>query len=169
MKKITIIGAAGRMGRRLVACVNNDPETELVAAVETKDSKHIGHDAGHISGVGNISVEIAHDLNAAAKVADAIIDFSSAESTIENLEIAVENGTAMVIGTTGLSNGQKVSIKRLAEKVPVVMAPNMSVGVNLMWRLIEEAAQVLQDDYDVEIIEAHAFRGGSSRSPGSRS
>ncbi len=155
MKKIAIIGAGGRMGRRLVACIEEDTEAQLIAAIEAEDSEHIGVAAGQLAGIAGAALAITHDRNAAAQAADVLIDFSSAESTIANLEIAAEHGTPMVIGTTGLTDDQKVSVQRLAEKIAVVMAPNMSVGVNLMWRLIAEAAKVLQDDYDVEVIEAH--------------
>lgn len=155
MTKIAIIGAAGRMGRRLIACVEQDPETQLVAALEAEGSEFLGREVGHLAGVAESALAISHDRDAAARAADVLIDFSFPEVTIANLEIAVEHGRPMVIGTTGLTDGQKVSLQRLAEKVPVVLAPNMSVGVNLLWRLIQDAARVLQDDYDVEIIEAH--------------
>lgn len=155
MTKIAIIGAAGRMGRRLVATVAQDPETQLVGALETSQSSFVDKDAHALAGIEGPELLITHDLNVAAEAADVLIDFSSVDATLNNLETIVQHGKAVVIGTTGHSDGQKISIGRLAEKIPVVMAPNMSVGVNLLWRLICEAAQVLQSDYDVEIIEAH--------------
>ncbi len=155
MTRIGIIGAAGRMGQRIIACLEADPEAQLVAAVESDGSEHIGTDAGILAGAAENNIFISHDRHLAAKDAAALIDFSFADATIHNLEIAAEHDTPVVIGTTGHGDAQKVSIQRLAERIPIVMAPNMSVGVNLMWRLIEEAAKILQAEYDVEVIEAH--------------
>lgn len=155
MIKVGILGAAGRMGRRLIACICADDEMTLAGALESSSSEFIGQDACRLAGCEEMGIAITSDHDAAIANTDVLIDFSFAESTIPNLEAAVHHSTPMVIGTTGHGDEQKVSIERLAEKVPVVMAPNMSVGVNLLWRLIRQAAEVLQSDYDVEIVEAH--------------
>lgn len=155
MITITVIGAAGRMGQRIVACISEDKDVRLAGAIEAHDSEFIGQDAGCVAGANEVGIVISGDCDTATEAGDVLIDFSRPEGTIANLELAVRHSKPMIIGTTGHTEDQKVSVKRLAEKVPVVMAPNMSVGVNLMWKLIRTAAQTLQSDYDVEVIEAH--------------
>jgi len=155
MTKIALIGAGGRMGQRLVSCVHDDADCTLVGAAEAGGSAVLGQDAGRMAGLADLGVTVTDQLDDVLAAAEVAIDFSLTEATLNNIEQALSHNTALVIGTTGHSEEQKVPIRRLAERLPIVMAPNMSVGVNLMWKLLAEAATVLQDDYDVEIVEAH--------------
>lgn len=153
-RRIAIAGAAGRMGRMLVEATLADANAELVAAFDRSDSPFIGRDAGEFSGTP-CGVSISDDVRAAIASADCVIDFTRPEGTLAHLEVARESGCAMVIGTTGMSADGKVAIARAAESIPVVFAPNMAVGVNAVFRLLEVAAQILNDGYDIEVIEAH--------------
>ncbi len=156
MTKIMVSGAAGRMGRRIVAVVAEDERTSLCGALEYAGSPAVGRDAGEVAGVGSLGVEIvgdAADLPFAA--GDVLIEFTSPSATLANLEMAAARRTAMVIGTTGLTAAERQRIADLAREIPVVLAPNMSVGVNVLFRVVAEVARILGDDYDVEILEAH--------------
>ncbi len=153
-RRIAIAGASGRMGRMLVEATLADPQAELVAAFDRPDAPFIGRDAGEFSGTP-CGVSITDDVRTAIAAADCVIDFTRPEGTLAHLEIARELGRAMVIGTTGMAGDDKAVIARAAESVPVVFAPNMAVGVNAVFRLLEVAAQILSAGYDVEVIEAH--------------
>lgn len=153
--KIAICGASGRMGKSLIAGVCADPETTLTGALDVASSGLIGQDAGVIAGCDACGIAITEALDAVVQASDVLIDFTVPEASLPHLEEVARHKKAMVIGTTGHSEEQKVSLARLAEQVPLVMAPNMSVGVNVLWKLIADAAKTLGDDYDVEIVEAH--------------
>ncbi|HBG46792.1 MAG TPA: 4-hydroxy-tetrahydrodipicolinate reductase [Deltaproteobacteria bacterium] len=155
MIKVAVTGAAGRMGRAIINSIDQNPRTELAGALEREDSPFTGKDAGEIIGIGKMGVRIMEDSEKAFKKADVIIDFSTPEATMKILEEAVRSGKAMVIGTTGFSLHQRDEIKELARGARVVMAPNMSIGVNLLLKLVHEAATVVGREYDMEIIEAH--------------
>lgn len=152
--KIAIAGSAGRMGRTLVEAVLNDPELKLAAALERPGHPSLGHDAGESAGIAS-GVRIRADYADAVAAADAIIDFTRPEGTLAHLAACLQHGKAAVIGTTGFSEEQKGRIVQAARRIPIVMAPNMAVGVNVTFKLAEIAAGILGDDYDVEIIEAH--------------
>ncbi len=154
MVKTVIIGSAGRMGRLLVSNVMEDENMQLHGAVEIASCPVVGQDAGIIAGCGVADVKITSNLEEALEGADAVIDFSFAESAIANTKVAVAKGVAAVIGTTGLTNDQKVELNKLAESGKIVFAPNMSVGVNVLFYLCEQAGSLLSD-YDIEIVEAH--------------
>lgn len=156
MLKIIITGAAGRMGRRLVANIAADPELELAGATERPDCSLIGADAGEVAGVGNLGVKIVSSLEEAfANGADAIIDFSTG-CVVENARTAAGKGAAVVIGTTALTAEQKADLHQLAnEGARIVQTYNYSVGVNLLFYLSGIAASILNDDFDIEVIEAH--------------
>ncbi len=154
MVKTVIIGSAGRMGRLLVSDVLNDSAMTLHAAVEIKGSPVVGQDAGIVAGCGEAKVKITDSIETALEGADAIIDFSFAESAIANTRLAVEKGVSVVIGTTGLTNEQKEELAQLGAKGRIVFAPNMSVGVNVLFYLCEQAGKLLSE-YDIEIVEAH--------------
>jgi 4-hydroxy-tetrahydrodipicolinate reductase len=155
MIKVIIAGAAGRMGRRLVSCVLGSKDMKLVGATEFAGSPFIGKDAGMIAGLELCGVEISADIRPLVKNADAVIDFSTGP-VVENAKLAAEAGAMMVIGTTALSDTDKKTLANLAEKGGrMVMASNMSVGVNLLFDLCAKVAKILGDDYDVEIIEMH--------------
>ncbi|HBR98391.1 MAG TPA: 4-hydroxy-tetrahydrodipicolinate reductase [Gammaproteobacteria bacterium] len=155
MVNVAIIGVAGRMGRALMqACEERDSLT-LTAAVEHSSSPYLGTDAGLLLHGSPLGVEVISDLSPALAAADVAIDFTRPEPALATLDAAVANGKSAVIGTTGFSEAQKARIAAAAEQIPVVFAANYSVGVTLSLRLLAEAAKVLGDDYDVEIIEAH--------------
>jgi len=143
------------MGRNLVQAVHQHPDLELSAATERPDSDMIGLDAGELAGVGKLNVPISHSLTKVVDQFDVVIDFTSPEATMIHLDICREHGRKMVIGTTGLDDTQKARIDEAAGEIALVFAPNMSVGVNLCFKLLELAARVMGDDADIEIIEAH--------------
>ncbi len=152
---IVIVGAGGRMGKRLVARVMEAADMELVGATEYSGSPLLGKDAGLVAGVGEAGVEISAELAPCLERADAIIDFSTGD-VAANAEAAVAAGAAVVIGATAIDDAGKKTIAALADNGGrIVMAPNMSVGVNLLFHLVAEVAQTLGDDYDVEIVETH--------------
>lgn len=153
--RIAINGAAGRMGRCLIQAVEQTEGFELSAAIDRADSSLIGTDAGELAGIGKLGVTITADVATASANSDVIIDFTLPEVTMALLEHCVSNQCHLLIGTTGFSDEQKVAISQAAESVSMVLAPNMSVGVNLSLKLLDITARVLGDDADIEIIEAH--------------
>lgn len=154
IQNVAIAGSTGRMGRALIEAITQTPDFRLGAALEREDSPLIGRDAGEAIGAP-VGVAIASSLEAALPGCDVLIDFTRPEATIRHLEYCGKSGIRMVIGTTGFSAGQKNVIVEASRSIPVVMAPNMSVGVNLTFKLMELAARVLAEGYDIEIIEAH--------------
>ena len=155
MLKIIITGAAGRMGRRLVANIALDNDLQLVGATEYPGSEFIGQDAGSVAGVGELNVPILEDMDIAIKNADVIVDFSTG-NVLNNVKLAVENDVAIVIGTTALSEQDLDDINALAQQGGrIVLSTNYSVGVNLLFYLSELTARILPDDFDIEVIEAH--------------
>jgi 4-hydroxy-tetrahydrodipicolinate reductase len=150
---IAIAGAGGRMGVTLIEAVLASADTRLAAALDLKGSPTIGQDAGAPLGK-TTGVRIGDDLAALAG-ADCLIDFTRPEGTLAHLDACVKAGVKMVIGTTGFTDEGKAAIAAAAKKIPIVFAPNMAIGVNAAFRLAEVAAQILGDDFDVEIIEAH--------------
>lgn len=155
MIRVIITGAAGRMGKMNVQAVLQDSELKLTGAVEIPHSPYINQDAGTIAGIGNIGVLIKTNLLDIIEDGDVVIDFTTPESTITNLEITSMHRKAMVIGTTGISDLGIKKIKEASENIPIVFSPNMSVGVNLLFKLAGEVAKTLHSGYDIEIIEAH--------------
>ncbi len=154
--KIAVNGAAGAMGRRVVALAVQADDCELVAALERPAHEELGRDAGVLAGVGEIGVPLSTELTASAHV---LVDFSTPAGTMQRARECAERGIALVIGTTGLSDAQDDELRGpIAERVPVLVAPNMSVGVNLLFRLVEQALAALPEGYDVEIVEAHHRR-----------
>lgn len=153
--RIAVSGAAGRMGRRIIALATETPEVEIGAALEMSSNPLMGQDVGVVAGVGNLGVFISDDVDEAISKSDALIDFSSPEATLDHLRAVSKAGKAMVIGTTGFSEDQKREIADLARNMKCLMAPNMSLGVNLLFTLVEKVALALGDAYDVEIVEAH--------------
>jgi 4-hydroxy-tetrahydrodipicolinate reductase len=152
MLRVGVNGAAGRMGRRLVALVAEADDLDLVAAIECDGHEALGRDAGELAGAGTLGVPLATTIEARP---DVVLDFSAPDAAVACAEHCAGIGAALVIGTTGLSPDQIGRLEETARSVPVVFAPNMSVGVNLLARLVTEAARALGPDYDVEVIEAH--------------
>ncbi len=155
MVKVGITGVAGRMGRALIEAVTAQDGLQVAAAIERPGNSLVGSDAGDLVGIGKIGVKIDDSLRNVINDIDALIDFSSPESSIQNLEICVSAGKQIVIGTTGFNESQKQQIHNAGKSIAVVFAPNMSVGVNVCLKLLELAAKVLGDEVDIEIIEAH--------------
>ena len=154
MIKVVIAGCSGRMGHALLEGVFADSELELHGALDRPDSPSIGRDAGEQFGRAS-GVKISADIDAVLEGADVLIDFTRPEPSLEYLAACRQAGVRIVIGTTGFSAEQKKQIEGAAGSIGVVFAPNMSVGVTLLINLVQAAAKVLAEGYDVEIIEAH--------------
>ncbi len=152
MANVAIYGAAGRMGRRLVALAMEDENLTLAAAIDRPDHDLIGQDAGIVAAAGTANVTISGQLD--SKV-DALIDFTTPAATRVALNACVQTGSGIVIGTTGLTEDDHAEIDEAAKTIPVMQAPNMSLGVNLLFALVGQVAARLGDDYDIEITEAH--------------
>ncbi|MCK4601165.1 MAG: 4-hydroxy-tetrahydrodipicolinate reductase [Phycisphaerae bacterium] len=160
MTKIAITGAAGRMGRRIAALAIESGSTELttgelfdiVSAIEVAGHEVLGRDVGELAGVGMFGVKVTETIEDAP---DVLIDFSTPEGTIRWLDVCRDRKISMVIGTTGLTESQLAEIADAASKIAIVHAANMSVGVNLLLKIVGEVARALGEDYDVEIAETH--------------
>ena len=152
---VAIIGAAGRMGRTLVRMVHAEDGMRVAAAVEREDDPHVGADAGTLAGIGEIGVNVEDSLDRALDVSDVCIDFTLPGPTVEHAEACRSRRRALVIGTTGLSADQRSKLEDAARDIAIMHAPNMSVGVNLCFKLLDIAARALGDSVDIEIIEAH--------------
>ncbi|WP_286785335.1 MULTISPECIES: 4-hydroxy-tetrahydrodipicolinate reductase [Pseudomonas] len=156
MRRIAVMGAAGRMGKILIEAVQQTAGAAgLTAAVDRPDSTLVGADAGELAGIGRIGVPLSGDLSRVVDEFDVLIDFTHPSVTLKNLEVCRRAGKAMVIGTTGLSQEEKQQLVAAAKDVPLVFAANFSVGVNLCLKLLDTAARVLGDEVDIEIVEAH--------------
>jgi 4-hydroxy-tetrahydrodipicolinate reductase len=155
MTRVAVIGAAGRMGKTLIEAISQTEGAVLAAAIERPESSLIGADAGELAGVGRLGILIEGSLQAALDQFDVLIDFTHPSTTLINLALCRDAGKAMVIGTTGFTEVQKALINEAARDIPIVFAPNFSVGVNLCLKLLDMAARVMGEDADIEIIEAH--------------
>ncbi|MGA7982017.1 MAG: 4-hydroxy-tetrahydrodipicolinate reductase [Chromatiaceae bacterium] len=153
--RVGVAGAAGRMGRTLIQAVTETKGLAIGAASEQPGSSLLGSDAGELAGVGCLGVEVRPDLEPLVGAIDVLIDFTAPAATMRHLLLCREAGRGMVIGTTGLDVDQRAAIKAAGEDIAIVFAPNMSVGVNLCFKLLDIAARVLGDEVDVEVIEAH--------------
>jgi 4-hydroxy-tetrahydrodipicolinate reductase len=151
--KVAIAGSSGRMGGALLESVAQADDMVLHAALDHASSDSIGKDAGEFGGTRGMTVSA--DAAAALQGADVLIDFTRPEGTLQHLEICRQLGVNMVVGTTGFNPRQKSQLIDAAQKIGIVFAPNMSVGVNLVFKLLETASRVLAQGYDIEIIEAH--------------
>ena len=152
--RVAIAGASGRMGRMLIEALRASDDCVLAGALDVPSSPAVGSDAtaflGHASGVA-----ITSDIAAGLKNADVLIDFTRPEGTLAHLAVCSQLGVKAVVGTTGFSDAQKAEIATFAQRTAIVMAPNMSVGVNVTLKLLQMAAQAMATGYDIEIIEAH--------------
>jgi 4-hydroxy-tetrahydrodipicolinate reductase len=158
MVRVGIAGAAGRMGQRLVAAVRESADVALAAALEVPGHPGAGQDAGSLAGCGPMGVALSTDPEAALAAVDVLIDFSHHQASMGHLRRASAMGKPMVIGTTGFTGEEREEMGRLARFVPCVASPNMSVGVNVLLRVLGEVAAALGSEYDVEIVEAHHRR-----------
>ncbi len=152
---VAIVGAAGRMGGRLIHAVLEAEGLELTGAVERPGHPQLGQDAGLIAGAGELGVKISDDLAATMVGADVLIDFTFPDVTLQNLAICAAQGKMLVSGSTGFTPEQRAAAEKFATQIPIVLAPNMSVGVNACFKLLKEAAKILGEDFDVEIVELH--------------
>ncbi len=152
--RIAIVGASGRMGRMLIESTLQDGGMELVSAIDQPGTSAIGKDAGELVGMP-CGVQVTTDAEAGIARADCLIDFTRPEGTLEHLAICRRHKVAIVIGTTGFDAQGKQTIADAAREIPVVFAPNMSVGVNVVFKLLDTASRILAEGYDIEIVEAH--------------
>jgi len=155
MVKAVVTGAGGRMGSRIISLLEAEEGIYLAAAVERIDHPVVGRDVGEFLGLGKRGIVFENDLGSCITGGDVIIDFTSHEASMQHLEIASKSKRAIVIGSTGFTADEMENIRSFAQSVPCVLAPNMSVGVNVMFKVLKLVAEILGDDYDVEILEAH--------------
>jgi 4-hydroxy-tetrahydrodipicolinate reductase len=152
--RIAIAGASGRMGQMLIEATLKDADAQLVAALDRADSPVIGCLAGEKLGLAS-DVNVTSDVEAALRGADCLIDFTRPAATLAHLDVCRRLKVAMVIGTTGFEADGKAALQAAAKEIPIVFAPNMAVGVNLVFKLLDTAARILSQGYDIEIVEAH--------------
>jgi 4-hydroxy-tetrahydrodipicolinate reductase len=150
-----VVGAAGRMGRMIINAIQNSEDITCIGAIETSGHAVLGQDAGIVAGVGKLGVTIEDNLKSVIEKGNVVIDFTAAEASLGNMEIASQHHKPTVVGSTGFSPEQLEQVRKLTKEFPCCLAPNMSVGVNLMYKVVEEMARILGEDYDVEIVEAH--------------
>ncbi len=155
MIRVVVTGAGGKMGSRIISLISVMTEISVVGAVEATGHPIIGRDVGQGLGLGRTGVQVCNKLVDCIDQADVVIDFTHHEASLNYLKIAGERNRAIVIGSTGFTSEEMKKVKELAENTRCVLAPNMSVGVNVMLKVLEYCAGILNDDYDVEIIEAH--------------
>ncbi|MCI2284572.1 4-hydroxy-tetrahydrodipicolinate reductase [Colwellia sp. MSW7] len=152
--KVAILGCSGRMGRNLIQAAHEHENIDLVGGSVRASSSFVGFDLGELAGIGAIGLTASTELNQLTS-ADVFIDFTSIEATLENIAWCKKHNKALVIGTTGFSAEQISLIKTASDLMPIVLAPNTSVGVNLMFKLLEVTAKAIGDYTDIEIFEAH--------------
>jgi 4-hydroxy-tetrahydrodipicolinate reductase len=155
MRRIAVMGAAGRMGKTLIEAVQQQHGAGLTAAIDRPDSSLVGADAGELAALGRIGVPLSGDLDRVVDEFDVLIDFTHPTVTLKNLAFCRKHHKAMIIGTTGFSVEEKQLLAEAGKDIPIVFAANFSVGVNLCLKLLDTAARVLGDDVDIEITEAH--------------
>ena len=155
MANVVIAGAAGRMGSRLVTLVQEEKELRLVAALEAPGHPALLQDAGEVAGIGKVGVPITADPEGALGRDRILIEFSVPDASLGHLRMAARQGGRAVIGTTGFAAAQREEIERLGREIPILLSPNMSVAVNVAFRVLGEMARLLGEDYDVEITEIH--------------
>lgn len=155
MMRVAVIGAAGRMGKQLIEAVHQTEGLVVSAAIDRPDSSLIGADAGELAGIGKLGVPLVGKIESVVSDFDVLIDFTTPETTVNNLAVCVEHDKKIVIGTTGFDDSGLAAIDRAAERIAVIFAANFSVGVNLCLKLLAQAAEVLNEGYDIEVIEGH--------------
>jgi 4-hydroxy-tetrahydrodipicolinate reductase len=153
--RIGITGCGGRMGRMLIAEVQGIDGCVLAGGAEAPASPLVGHDLGELAGIGAVGLAVTVDRAALFAASDVVIDFTTPAASLAHAELAAALGKALVIGTTGLDKEQAAALEEAAERTPIVWAPNMSLGVNLLLGLVEQVAARLGDDFDIEIVEMH--------------
>jgi 4-hydroxy-tetrahydrodipicolinate reductase len=154
MPNLIVAGAAGRMGRLLVSLISQDQTHRVIGAIEARGVAAVGRDAGEIAGVGPLGVAISTDYAAVARPGTVTLDFTNAAAALEHLEAAAKNGAAIVVGSTGFTPEMEARARELAPRTRTVIAPNMSVGVNVLMKIVGEVAKILPD-FDAEVLEIH--------------
>lgn len=155
MVNAVVIGVGGRMGSRIAYWINQTEGIQIAGAVEGFGHPMIGRDVGEIIGGGRLGVKVRDRLEEVIDQGDVIVEFTHHEATVSHLSLAAERGKPMVIGTTGFTAQEMEEIRGYARKVPCVVAPNMSVGINVLFKVLKDVARILGNDYEVEIVEAH--------------
>jgi len=155
MINAVVSGAAGRMGGRIIQMIQKSAEIKLSGAFEKPGHDAIGKDVGEIVGLGKIGIDLKGDISKVMKDADVLIDFTTPESTLNNIRFITNTSQAMVIGTTGITGEEEKELNLLAQRIRCVMSPNMSVGVNVLFKVVGDLSGILGKDYDMEIMEAH--------------
>lgn len=155
MVRAIVTGAAGRMGSRIIHLMRAEADVVLAGAVEKAGHSLVGSDVGECLGMGKLGILLEDRLENCIEKADVVIDFTSHESSMRHLEIAVAYKRAIVIGSTGFTSAEMEKIRAIAPHTRCVLSPNMSIGVNVMFKVLEYVAGILGDDYDVEIVESH--------------
>ena len=153
--KLVISGCSGRMGSRIATLAAGDSAFVLAGALEAKGHPAVGQELGVLLGIKATGPRVTHDAKAALQAGEVLIEFTRPEPTVEHVRLARELKKAVVIGTTGLTEAHRAVIEEAAREIPIVLSPNMSLGVNLLFELVREAAKRLGPEYDIEIIEAH--------------
>ncbi|MGH7053086.1 MAG: 4-hydroxy-tetrahydrodipicolinate reductase [Stellaceae bacterium] len=153
--RMGIVGCGGRMGRRLVAEIAATEGCAIAGGSEAPGSGHVNQDIGEIAGLGRIGISIGENVEKLIRDSDVVLEFTSPAATAAHAALAASLGKAMVIGTTGLSVEEGEAVRRAARSVPIVWAPNMSLGINVLLVVVEEVARRLGDDWDIEILEMH--------------
>jgi 4-hydroxy-tetrahydrodipicolinate reductase len=155
MLKAVVTGAAGRMGSRIINVLSTSEGIALGGALERKGHALLGQDAGGPAGIAATGIKIADDLGAALTSGDVLIDFTFPEASLGHLKACADQGKAIVIGSTGFTKEQVTEVSRLVQKVPCVLSPNMSVGVNVCFKVLADLAKILGPEFDAEIVEWH--------------
>lgn len=155
MLRVAIAGCSGRMGKALIHALQNDNNIKITAATVSPSSKYKNQDIGLIAEIGPLQIKSSDNLQSIIEHFDILIDFTNPIATLEHLKICITHHKKLVIGTTGLTQEQETTLKRAGSEIPLVFAPNMSVGINLCFGLLKKAARALGDTVDIEIVEAH--------------
>lgn len=153
--KVTVTGACGRMSSSLLRNLISQEDMRVVGAIEVPDHPGIGKDVGELIGAGSVGVRLSADLKKVIGDTDVVVQFTNPKATIEHSRICASSGKATVVGTTGFSEEERVELRGILSNIPAVWSPNMSIGMNLLFRLVKEAASILGMDYDVEVVEIH--------------
>ncbi|MGC9387295.1 MAG: 4-hydroxy-tetrahydrodipicolinate reductase [Hydrogenovibrio sp.] len=153
--RVAVIGASGRMGKNLIDAVHQTKGLTLTAAIERPGSSLVGADAGELAGVGSLGVRVVDQIELVVDDFDVLIDFTTPDATLHNVKVCLAHNKKMVIGTTGFDEASLKILHEAAERMAIVFAANFSVGVNLVLKLLKQAAEVLNEGYDIEVIEGH--------------
>jgi 4-hydroxy-tetrahydrodipicolinate reductase len=153
--KVGVVGCAGRMGQMLLKMLINAPGIVVVGGTERRGSVALGQDLGALAGADPLGISVGDDPSMLFETSDVVVDFTNPTATVQHAQMAARTGCALVIGTTGFDNDQLSSLHRAAQRAAIVLAANMSLGINLLQQVVEEVARILDPDWDIEIVEMH--------------